>query len=446
MNEQSLERHLQMVLGDQGRLGQFYEDWAFLRDEERASMLPAMAAGLTSIRFALKVDNPDLNTDSGDTLPSLSSLSTLLPSSLKPSNQSSDPGIAVEAEEPHAVISTKPRIRKKKKPRALAQIVSFPESSGAAEEAVEVFSETPPPASLVPPLASVSCSTPAEVQASLDALLRLRVETAPQPSTSPGEAFTIDYMAARLDRVEVEQKGNLTGGIYEGGGVLGDREVQERKEDREERSLSALTPVNNMSVGALFPVTPHNASVSDDGALDGEEEGSAPYTTIPDYALGHLRPPEQASLGRSSLASGGSGGSGRSTLGREDLKQALLSVMEKKDEVEEQAKGLKALLDQELATTEQLRQEVAEVRSQGRDNIEKLEARNSILARENELLKHQLKKYVGAVQKLRDGPQAHETLAKLEGPKAGEANSKYIDYHYEASEYEKKLIQVKLDL
>ena len=37
--------------------------------------------------------------------------------------------------------------------------------------------------------------------------------------------------------------------------------------------------------------------------------------------------------------------------------------------------------------------------------------------RENELLKHQLKKYVGAVQKLRDGPQAYETLAQLEGPK-----------------------------
>lgn len=62
--------------------------------------------------------------------------------------------------------------------------------------------------------------------------------------------------------------------------------------------------------------------------------------------------------------------------------------------------------------------------------------------RENELLKHQLKKYVGAVQKLRDGPQAYETLAQLEGPKMEEGSNKYIDYHYEASEYEKKLIQV----
>jgi sorting nexin-29 len=64
------------------------------------------------------------------------------------------------------------------------------------------------------------------------------------------------------------------------------------------------------------------------------------------------------------------------------------------------------------------------------------------ICRENELLKHQLRKYVGAVQMLkRDGTQAHEALANLEAsqPKAGES---YPDYHHEAREYEKKLIQV----
>jgi len=129
-------------------------------------------------------------------------------------------------------------------------------------------------------------------------------------------------------------------------------------------------------------------------------------------------------------------------LNREDLKQALLSVMEKKDEVEVQLKGLRALLDQEQETSSTLREDLGEVKGRLRETTEKLEARNSILARENELLKHQLKKYVGAVQKLRDGPQAYETLAQLEGPKAEEGSNKYIDYHYEASEYEKKLIQV----
>ena len=135
LNEQSLERHLQMLLGDEIRLKEFYETWSFMRDQERANMLPAMAAGLTSIRFALKVDNPALNEDLlNETLPSMASLSTFLPSSLKSSttssvNQNEDPSIAEETSVEQPVsISTKPRLKKKKKARVPAQIVNFPEA------------------------------------------------------------------------------------------------------------------------------------------------------------------------------------------------------------------------------------------------------------------------------------------------------------------------------
>lgn len=88
---------------------------------------------------------------------------------------------------------------------------------------------------------------------------------------------------------------------------------------------------------------------------------------------------------------------------------------------------------------------MADAKRKHQESIEKLEAKITNLSRENELLKHQLKKYVGAVQKLRDGPAAHETLAELE--KSNDQRTgrgKYRDYHYEASEYEKKLIQVSL--
>uniref|UniRef100_A0A8C7D5B0 Sorting nexin 29 n=1 Tax=Oncorhynchus kisutch TaxID=8019 RepID=A0A8C7D5B0_ONCKI len=61
LNEHSLERYLHMLLADGIRLGTFYEDWAFILDEERASMLPTMAAGLNSILFAINIDNTDLN-------------------------------------------------------------------------------------------------------------------------------------------------------------------------------------------------------------------------------------------------------------------------------------------------------------------------------------------------------------------------------------------------
>ncbi|XP_023196881.1 sorting nexin-29 isoform X2 [Xiphophorus maculatus] len=61
LNEHSLERYLHTLLADRPRLGTFYEDWAFVLDEERASMLPTMAAGLNSILFAINIDNSDLN-------------------------------------------------------------------------------------------------------------------------------------------------------------------------------------------------------------------------------------------------------------------------------------------------------------------------------------------------------------------------------------------------
>ncbi|XP_074052223.1 sorting nexin-29-like [Macrotis lagotis] len=61
LNEHSLERYIHMLLADRIRLSIFYEDWAFVMDEERSSMFPTMAAGLNSILFAINIDNKDLN-------------------------------------------------------------------------------------------------------------------------------------------------------------------------------------------------------------------------------------------------------------------------------------------------------------------------------------------------------------------------------------------------
>merc|ERR1711971_1188319 len=135
-----------------------------------------------------------------------------------------------------------------------------------------------------------------------------------------------------------------------------------------------------------------------------------------------------------------------STLSREDLKHALLSVMERKEELQDQCQSFKRLLEKESASSAGLKQELNDANRKAKDSTDKMQARINSILRENELLKHQLKKYVGAVQKLRDGPQAHETLAQLEGQsrqmEQGQGSNNYVDYHFEASEYEKKLIQV----
>ena len=137
-----------MLLGDEIRLKEFYETWGFMRDHERANMLPIMAAGLTSIRWALKLDNPALNEDLvNETLPSMASLSTFLPSSLNlktptasTQNQNDDPSIAEETSGDQPVsISTKPKVKKKKRTRAAAQIVNFPEASAEVKMTSSLF-------------------------------------------------------------------------------------------------------------------------------------------------------------------------------------------------------------------------------------------------------------------------------------------------------------------
>ena len=101
-------------------------------------------------------------------------------------------------------------------------------------------------------------------------------------------------------------------------------------------------------------------------------------------------------------------------ISREDLKQALLSVMERKEELSKVVAELRKELAERASQNGELTSELVEVKRTSGDRCNKLEARVQAITRENELLKHQLKKYVGAVQKLRDGPQAHETLASLE--------------------------------
>ena len=157
-------------------------------------MLPPMAAGLTSIRFALKLDNPALNKETGDSLlsPPFTSLSTFFPSSLKSQSRTSEPSIAAEVES--TVVSTQPRIKKKKRPRAPAQIVCFDDLGEVEEVSEEIVmgSQEVLPCSQErrgrTPAAAYS--TPEEVQASLDILLgtRASLPEASLPGVSPPRA------------------------------------------------------------------------------------------------------------------------------------------------------------------------------------------------------------------------------------------------------------------
>ncbi|XP_014210929.1 sorting nexin-29 isoform X2 [Copidosoma floridanum] len=60
LNERSLERHLHSIINPEV-IEPYYNDWAFLLDQEKSSMLPNVAAGLTTILFAISIDNSEFD-------------------------------------------------------------------------------------------------------------------------------------------------------------------------------------------------------------------------------------------------------------------------------------------------------------------------------------------------------------------------------------------------
>ncbi|GFX07525.1 sorting nexin-29 [Trichonephila clavipes] len=115
LNEHSLERYMHMILADSSQIRNFYEDWAFLLDDERSSMLPMMAAGLGSILFAISIDNPDLN------LVRTSSIESPVDNSkYSPPREEFEPKPVISKPSENGIAK-----KKKKKKRPTSQVVSF---------------------------------------------------------------------------------------------------------------------------------------------------------------------------------------------------------------------------------------------------------------------------------------------------------------------------------
>nr|XP_014339661.1 PREDICTED: sorting nexin-29-like [Latimeria chalumnae] len=92
-----------------------------------------------------------------------------------------------------------------------------------------------------------------------------------------------------------------------------------------------------------------------------------------------------------------------------ELRQAIVAMMNRKDELEEENRSLRNLLDGEMEHSAALRQEIDNLKKKVAEQEERHTVKIQALARENEVLKVQLKKYVGAVQMLkREGGQAND--------------------------------------
>ncbi|XP_013417556.1 sorting nexin-29 [Lingula anatina] len=479
-NEHSLERHMHVFLDSHQKLSQYYEDWAFLKDVERSSMLPMMAAGLGSILFAINIDNEELN----KIRPVSSSLPVSTPQPLRSASQ----------DEPKPVLAGDVEVgmekkKDKKKKKKVSTIVSFDEDDDGASttnttesKPVKVSHLRSRSSDLSKQMKSVEFQTSGTLSSSYPDSHSISLTCA-----SVEERTSVHFKKADSENIFTDEKESKKCRDSEGSDqepsiydsvVKKDtnRDVEKEvvggriKHSRSSTSLashssrgSAETDAVSMDIPSdLTPLSVLGEPVDVDNlgpyskSLDSRSgsSSSADLTTLPNYpdtehaalALAMAQKGLTDYFGQRTEGDGGNVAESpkHETMTTGELKQAVVAMMVRKDEVEEQNKALHAMYDSERETNVGLRLEIEEMEKDHKQKHEADQKKIQALGRENDLLKHQLKKYVSAVQLLRtQGAHADNLGIHLDEPQPVVPPEKEeIDYCHEASEYERKLVQV----
>ncbi|XP_068421599.1 sorting nexin-29 isoform X5 [Eschrichtius robustus] len=474
LNEHSLERYLHMLLADHSRLSTFYEDWAFVMDEERSSMLPTMAAGLNSILFAINIDNKDLNGQSkfAPTVSDLLKESTQnVTSLLKESTQgvsslfreitaSSAVSILIRPEQetdPLPVVSKHVSAdakckRERKKKKKVTNIISFgdeedEQSSGDVSKKIPGAGESSEENS---DRSSVSIMTAFESPFGPNSNGSQSSNSWKIDSLSLNGEFGYQKLDVKsIDDEDVDENEDDVYGSTPGKKCPGHSESPEKPLDGGAclSQMHSWAPLHVLHGDAdvLFPVSGVGAYGPADTHLGSLENGTGPDDHVlpepgPRYSV-EASPPGQGSPLSSLLPSA----SVPESMTISELRQAIVAMMTRKDELEEENRSLRNLLDGEMEHSAVLRQEVDTLKRKVAEQEERHITKIQALARENEVLKVQLKKYVGAVQMLKREGQTAEVVPNLwnvdgevtvTDQKPGEVAEEL------ASSYERKLIEV----
>ncbi|XP_054445565.1 sorting nexin-29 [Pteronotus mesoamericanus] len=472
LNEHSLERYLHMLLADRSRLSTFYEDWSFVMDEERSSMLPTMAAGLNSILFAINIDNKDLNGQSkfAPTVSDLLKESTQnVTSLLKESTQgvsslfreitaSSAVSILIKPEQEtdplpvmskHVSADAKCKKERKKK-KKVTNIISFDDEEDE-QNSGDGFKKIP---------GTGESSEENSDRSSVNIMSAFESPFGPNSNGSQSSSsWKIDslslngefgYQKLDVKSIDDEDVDENEDEVY----VSGRKRMSHSESP--EKPLDGNTCLSQMHSWAplqvlhgdtdiLFPVSGVGSFSPADAPLGSLENGTGPKDHVlpepgPRYSV-EASSPGQGSPLSSLLPSA----SVPESMTINELRQAIVAMMNRKDELEEENRSLRNLLDGEMEHSAALRQEVDTLKRKVAEQEERHVTKIQALARENEVLKVQLKKYVGAVQMLKREGQTAEVVPNLwnvDGEvtvteqKPGEVAEEL------ASSYERKLIEV----
>jgi len=97
-----------------------------------------------------------------------------------------------------------------------------------------------------------------------------------------------------------------------------------------------------------------------------------------------------------------------------DLHKALIAVMQRKEELAEKNKSTRSLLEQEMERSASLRLEVDCLKKELKETKDSYVILGKESEKEAEVLRNQLKKYVGAVQALQRGILKMSFLCKYD--------------------------------
>ncbi|XP_028634191.1 sorting nexin-29 [Grammomys surdaster] len=476
LNEHSLERYLQMLLADRTRLSTFYEDWSFVMDEERSSMLPTMAAGLNSILFAINIDNKDLNGQSkfAPTVSDLLKESTQnVTSLLKESTQgmssllreitaSSAVSILIKPEQetdPLPVISKNVHVdarckRERRRRKKVTNIVSF-DDDDEEQGTGDTLKKMP---------GTAESSEENSDRSSVNIMAAFEGPFGPNSNGSQSSnSWKIDSVSLNgelgyqkldvqsidddVDENEEEVYRNPLGRVQTGHAESPDRTLDGSASLPQVHGWAPLQVLHgdaDADADVLFPVSGVGSYGASDAPVGSLENG----TETEDHIIPEpgIRYREAGSPGRGSpLSSLLPSASVPESMTIHELRQAIVAMMNRKDELEEENGSLRNLLDGEMEHSAALRQEVDALRKKVTEQQERHATKVQALARENEVLKVQLKKYVGAVQMLKREGQPAEVVPSLWNvdaevtvpeQKPGEVAEEL------ASSYERKLIEV----
>ncbi|XP_036816533.1 sorting nexin-29 isoform X1 [Oncorhynchus mykiss] len=486
LNEHSLERYLHTLLADRMRPGTFYEDWAFILDEERASMLPTMAAGLNSILFAINIDNKDLNgviragssssvshllkestqgigslwkesTQGVSTLlREISTATTVVPGFI-PTHRpygSTDP-LPVLPRSASADSGLRKERRRKKK---ITNIISFNDDldGGAEDEDEEVGGSTATlrKSTTTPQVSLEEGTDPLEPSSSLSP----PQNGMPEPgivSWAGSPPFSRALPDSKIiDNDEEEEVYKSRPQLQS---PLHDRASTNQVVVGSLSSVSTCSPLQAMtdhdSSNILIPVASSHSysqpvgSVEDTVAFPVQTDSTGNHETTRTQLQFNLEasPPGQNAPLSSVLSSATPGLPESMTV--VELHQAIVAMMNRKDELDEHNTSLRSLLDGEMEHSAGLRQETDALRRRLDELEERHTAKVQALGRENEVLKVQLKKYVGAVQMLkREGSQGNDTALPMvrncDGSTLAPQSRSMGDVEELAASYERKLIEV----